>query len=126
MHPLPWIRQNFCTIRKCYGVARIGTFGSVVGNETTAASDIDTLVEFRDGEEAFDHFMPLKFYLEVFQGQKADLVIIDMLNPRIQGAVLGEIVSPWVFSAQNLSLHLFTAGERHALNVYHPALPRYP
>ena len=94
--------------------------------ETTAASDIDIPVEFRDGEEAFDHFMGPTFYLEVFLRQKADLVIIDMLKSRIRGAVLGEIVSPRVFSAQNLSLHLFTAGEWHALNVYHPALPRYP
>ena len=69
MTPLAQIRQNLriCgarapalrpvalrTIRERYGVARIGVFGSVVRNEATAASDIDILVEFQEGEETFD------------------------------------------------------------------------
>lgn len=61
MHPLAQIRQNLRTIRERYGVARIGIFGSVVRCEETPASDIDILVEFREGEETFDHFMDLKF-----------------------------------------------------------------
>jgi predicted nucleotidyltransferase len=40
-------------------VARIGVFGSVVRGEATPESDIDILVEFREGEETFDHFMDL-------------------------------------------------------------------
>lgn len=91
MHPLTQIRQNLCTIRERYGVARIGVFGSVARNEATAASDIDILVEFREGEETFDHFMDLKFYLEDLLGRKADLVIIDTLKPRIRETVLGEV-----------------------------------
>jgi len=51
MHPLTQIRQNLRTIRERYGVARIGIFGSVVRDEATAASDVDILVEFQDGEE---------------------------------------------------------------------------
>ncbi|MDV2481150.1 hypothetical protein F8E02_03815 [Methanoculleus sp. Wushi-C6] len=54
MHPLTRIRLNLRTIRERYGVARIGIFGSVARNEATAASDIDILVEFREGEETFD------------------------------------------------------------------------
>ncbi|WP_349680751.1 nucleotidyltransferase family protein [Methanoculleus sp. UBA303] len=69
MHPLAQIRQNLrtCgarapalrpvalhTIRERYGVARIGISGSVMQNEETPASDIDILVEFREGEETFD------------------------------------------------------------------------
>jgi len=48
-------------------------------------------VEFREGEETFDHFMDLKFYLEDLLGRKADLVIIDTLKPRIRETVLGEV-----------------------------------
>ncbi len=92
MHPLTQIRQNLRTIRERYGVARIGIFGSVVRDEATAASDVDILVEFRDGEETFDHFMDLKFYLEDLLGRRADLVIIDTLKPRIRGAILDEVV----------------------------------
>jgi predicted nucleotidyltransferase len=62
--PLLQIRQNLHTIRECYGVARIGIFGSVARGEATRASDIDILVEFREGEEIYDHFMDLTFYLE--------------------------------------------------------------
>ena len=92
MHPLTQIRQNLRTIRERYGVARIGIFGSVVRDEATAASDVDILVEFQDGEETFDHFMDLKFYLEDLLERRADLVIIDTLKPRIRGAILDEVV----------------------------------
>ena len=92
MHPLAQIRQNLQTIRERYGVARIGIFGSVARSEETPASDIDILVEFREGEETFDHFMDLKFYLEDLLGRKTDLVIADTLKPRIRDAVLGEVV----------------------------------
>ena len=95
MHPLTRIRQNLCTIRERYGVARIGIFGSVARNEATAASDIDILVEFREGEETFDHFMDLKFYLEDLPGRKADLVIINTLKPRIRKAALCEVAYAW-------------------------------
>jgi len=92
MHPLAQIRQNLRTLQERYGVARIGVFGSVVRNEATPASDIDILVEFREGEETFDHFMDLKFYLEDLLGRRTDLVIADTLKPRIRDAVLGEVV----------------------------------
>lgn len=92
MHPLTRIRQNLRTIRERYGVARIGIFGSVVRDEDTPASDIDVIVEFREGEETFDHFMDLKFYLEDLLGRKTDLVIADTLKPRIRDAVLREVV----------------------------------
>ena len=92
MNPLAQIRQNLYIIRERYGVARIGVFGSVVRDEATPASDVDVLVEFREGEETFDHFMDLKFYLEDLLGRKTDLVIADTLKPRIRDAVLGEVV----------------------------------
>lgn len=92
MHPLTQIQQNIRTIRERYGVARIGIFGSVVRGEETPASDIDILVEFREGEETFDHFMDFKFYLEDLLGRRTDLVIADTLKPRIREAILGEVV----------------------------------
>lgn len=92
MHPLTQIQQNIRIIRERYGVARIGIFGSVVRGEETPASDIDILVEFREGEETFDHFMDLKFYLEDLLGRRTDLVIADTLKPRIREAILSEVV----------------------------------
>ncbi len=92
MHPLTRIQQNLRTIRERYGVSRIGVFGSVVRNEDTPASDVDVLVEFREGEETFDHFMDLAFYLEDLLGRKTDLVIADTVKPRIRDSVLREVV----------------------------------
>ncbi|WP_342679723.1 nucleotidyltransferase family protein [Methanofollis sp. UBA420] len=92
MKPLTQIRQNLRTIRERYGVARIGVFGSVAREEDTPASDIDILVEFREGEETFDHFMDLTFYLEDLLGRRTDLVIADTLKPGIRNVVLGEVV----------------------------------
>lgn len=92
VHPLTQIQQNLHTIRERYGVARIGIFGSAARDEATGASDIDVLVEFREGEETFDHFMGLKFYLEDLLGRRTDLVIADTLKPRIRETVLGEVV----------------------------------
>ncbi|QSZ68410.1 nucleotidyltransferase [Methanofollis aquaemaris] len=92
MEPLNRIQRNLGTIRERYGVARIGIFGSAVRGEATPASDIDVLVEFREGEETFDHFMDLTFYLEDLLGRRGDLVIADTLKPAIQDAVLSEVV----------------------------------
>jgi len=50
--------------------------------EVTPASGIDILVEFREGEETFDHFMDL-IYLEDILSWPADLVITDTLKPGI-------------------------------------------
>lgn len=121
MHPLTQIRQNLCTIRERYGVARIGIFGSVARNEATAASDIDILVEFREGEETFNHFMDLKFYLEDLPGQKADLVIIDTLKPRIREAVLGEVAYAWRSPAPRTSPSILSRQVKGMRSPSHPS-----
>jgi len=128
MPPLARIRQNLLVIRERYDVARIGIFGSVARNEETPASDIDILVEFREGTfyskpDGFSrsapagasrpapdgarvpalrpvaHFMDLKFYLEDLLGRKTALVIADTLKPRIRDAVLEGVVYAWGPSA---------------------------
>jgi len=73
------------------GGSHIGVFGSVARGEATPAGNIDIPVEFREGEETFDHFMDLKFYLKEIPGWPADLVITDTLKPGIRSTVLGEV-----------------------------------
>lgn len=93
--PLPDPAEPLCypgaLWRVPYRPLRVGG----TGREEMPASDIDVLVEFREGEETFDHFMDLKFYLEDLLGRKTDLVIADTLKPRIRDAVLGEVVYAW-------------------------------
>lgn len=92
MNPITQLQYNILYIRRAFGVARIGIFGSFARDEANPASGVDILVEFREGEETFDNLMDLKFYLEELLGRRADLVIADTLKPRIRDSVLKEVV----------------------------------
>lgn len=84
------IRENAAEI-KSYGVRRIGVFGSFSRSAQGRKSDIDVLVEFKEGEKAFDNYMGLKFFLEKLFNRDVDLVIKGTLKPRIKRRVLGEV-----------------------------------
>lgn len=89
--PLSLLRQHVQEIRDTFGVEQIGIFGSFVRGEETPESDVDVLVEFCDGEETFDHYMDLKFYLENLFGRKVDLVMKDAIKPRLREPILSEV-----------------------------------
>jgi len=82
-HKAEELRQNF-TVRS------IGLFGSLVRNEAGSESDIDILVDF--AEPTFDHYMDLKFYLERLFGRKVDLVIADIVKPRLKPLIDKEVI----------------------------------
>jgi len=69
-------------IKACFGVKRIGLFGSFARGEQKESSDIDVLVEFE--KPTFRNFMDLSFYLEDLFGRKVDLVTVKGLHPRIR------------------------------------------
>jgi predicted nucleotidyltransferase len=75
-----------------FGVSRIGVFGSQARREASPGSDMDVLVQFREGEETFDNYMDLKFYLEDLFGRDVDLVILEAIRPRLRGGILAEAV----------------------------------
>ena len=79
-------------IKERFGVKEIGIFGSYVRHEQEESSDIDILVEFKDGYRTFDNYMDLKFYLEELLGIRVDLVSKDALKPRLKPYILKEIV----------------------------------
>ena len=73
------------------GVKSLAVFGSVARGEATVESDIDILVAFH-GPVTFDRYMDLKIFLEDLLECPVDLVISDVLHPRVkpyveQGAV---------------------------------------
>ena len=73
-----------------FGVRRLGIFGSYARGEESESSDIDFLVEFE--KATFDNYFDLKFFLEdLFQCQ-VDLVIADVIKPRIRPLILEEVV----------------------------------
>ena len=76
---------------QAYGVKSIGIFGSFINFTQNRKSDIDILVEFREGKKVFDNYIELKFYLEKLFHRKVDLVIKDALKPAIKQNVLKEV-----------------------------------
>ena len=79
-------------LKKRFGVARIGFFGSVVRGEDRPDSDIDLLVEFAPGEATFRNFMELVYYLEDLFGRNIDLVTDQGLSKYIRQTVEKEVV----------------------------------
>ena len=57
------LNQNQAKI-KSFGVNRLDLFGSFQTNSTTIESDIDFIVEFKQGEKTYDNFIELAFFLE--------------------------------------------------------------
>ncbi len=92
MDALALLRHIEPVLKKQFGVAKIGIFGSFARGEERPDSDIDVLVVFRTGEKTFDNFMGIKFYLEDLFGRKVDLVTEAALKPLIRDPILQDVV----------------------------------
>ena len=90
--PLSLLRQHEQEIKQRFGVERIGIFGSYVRGEEKPGSDVDILVEFREGEKTFDHYLDLKSYLEDLFGHKVDLVMKNAIKRRLREPILSEVI----------------------------------
>jgi len=92
MDVLTLLREHEPEIKKRFGVATIGLFGSFVRGEERPDSDVDILVTFKRGQETFDHYMDCKFYLEDLFKRKVDLVMKGSIKKRLKPYILGEVV----------------------------------
>jgi len=90
--PFALLQQNKQEILGRFGVDRIGIFGSFVRGEEKPGSNVDILVEFREGKETFDHYMDLKFNLEDLFGREVDLVMAGAIKPRLREQILSEVI----------------------------------
>jgi predicted nucleotidyltransferase len=75
-----------------FGVIEIAIFGSYARGEQREDSDIDLIVDFKEGWKTFDNYMNLKFYLEELFGRKVDLVIKSAINSRIKPFIIEEAI----------------------------------
>ena len=92
MDVLALLRQAIPDLKKLFGVAKIGIFGSYIRGEERPDSDVDVLVLFRKGEETFDNYMDCKFYLEDLFGCKVDLVMKGSIKKRLKPYIVREVV----------------------------------
>lgn len=74
-----------------YKVRRIGVFGSIARREARADSDVDILVDFKDGADLFD-LVELSDFLEEKIGRHVDLATPRALRPEIRDGVYRDVV----------------------------------
>jgi predicted nucleotidyltransferase len=55
-------------------------------------SDIDIVVEFRDGYKTFDNYMELKLFLENILKTKIYLVLKTVIRDELKERILAEVV----------------------------------
>lgn len=91
IEPVKILKEHEETIKKKFGVKKIGVFGSTVTGEAYERSDIDILVEFRKSVDFFE-FLDLQYYLEELFNRKVDLVTPDALKPFMKDRILKEVV----------------------------------
>jgi predicted nucleotidyltransferase len=75
-----------------FGVSEIALFGSYARVEENNESDVDILVDFKEGCKTFDNYMDLKFYLEELLGKRVDLVIKSAIKPRLKTFIFEEAI----------------------------------
>lgn len=73
------------------GTARLGLFGSFVRNEQTYESDIDFLVEFKEGMKKYKNLIKLTTLLEEVTQRKIDLLTWEGVAPFVQREIEKEI-----------------------------------
>jgi hypothetical protein len=78
-------------IRRRYKAEIKGIFGSYVRGEEKEGSDIDILVDFKEGADLFD-FMGLTLFLEEKLNHKVDVVPQRALREEIKADVLQETI----------------------------------
>ena len=91
MKTIERLKRHEREIKERFGVKKIGIFGSHARGEERTDSDVDILVEFKEGYATFDNFMGLKFFLEELFIRAVDLVTVDALRPRLKKAILQEV-----------------------------------
>jgi hypothetical protein len=74
-----------------YKVRSIGIFGSFARREGRADSDVDILVDFKEGADLFD-LIELSEYLEEKIGRHVDLATPRALRPEIRDGVYRDVV----------------------------------
>ena len=79
-------------LKRRFGISRIGVCGSYSTGTASPETDIDNLVTFQEGQETFDNYMDLKFFLEDSFNKKVDLVIEDSIKTRLKDRIMRETV----------------------------------
>jgi len=78
-------------LKEKFKVENIGIFGSYLKGKQKRKSDLDILVEFSEEISLFK-FIELEDFLSKELGVKVDLVMREVLKPRIKEGILRDVV----------------------------------
>ena len=92
MNAIETLKKHEAKIKNKFGVSKIGIFGSFARGDEKEESDIDVLVEFREGCKTFDNYMDLKFFLQDLFGRNIDLATVQALRPQLKEDILHEVI----------------------------------
>lgn len=77
------LKKQITPILEKYGVRRASLFGSSARGQETPESDIDVLVELKEGKTLLD-LVRLENELKDVLGKEVDLLTYDSLHPKIK------------------------------------------
>jgi len=85
------IRKHSEELKKI-GLLRIGLFGSCSRNENSEDSDVDLILEFKEGEKKFHNYMEAYDFLQKIIQKKLDIVTLESLSPYIKPYIEKEVI----------------------------------
>jgi uncharacterized protein len=86
------LAEHRAELRDRFAIKSLALFGSVVRNESTAASDVDLLVEFERRVGLF-HLMDTEEFIRGLLGvEKVDLVLRRSVLPELKDEVFAEAI----------------------------------
>ena len=76
-----------------YGFSSIAIFGSLARGDATRSSDVDILVEFREGQATFNNYFGLLIRLEkLLKRKRIDLVTKNSLREQLKPIIESEAI----------------------------------
>ena len=90
---LQLLSQNKQKLCEEYGLNSIALFGSLARGDATRSSDVDILIEFKEGAATFDNYFGLRLHLvKLLRRKKIDLVIKNSLRERLKPIIEDEAI----------------------------------
>lgn len=84
------IKNNKEQIRQ-FGISKVGLFGSFARGEQKKDSDIDLMVEFKNGKKSFQNFIQFSEYVEKILGKKVEVLTPQSVSPHIAPHLKDEV-----------------------------------
>ncbi len=88
-----FLSEHFLSLKEEYRISKIGLFGSFARNEQNDNSDIDIIIEFKEGtENIYERKNALREFLSKYFQRDVDLCREKYLKPYVKDYLKNEII----------------------------------